>query len=883
MGNSISRCWHGIFPRRVGYTYLQAAATVAHANRNNSVQDTSLNFNTRTSSVTSDHNSSDQEVPSPLEASTSALLHAEEGGETHENTGDVSERASRSTSTSGSPSSTLRDVIGRAAMKLRPRKLGGSHAGSAGGKKKEVKSTTTYKLERTDSMENLLTCPICLDIVFEPVTSPCSHHMCMVCLKRLLEYEGDKASCPKCRCPLSMDPDKLTVNEDLNLSVLNSYAEEMVVRQNTIQDEEKEYREARAERERHDHLMETNPLQLMFESEDDPERRRVLNRDVTLLTGLGFTVTEAQKALFVCSGVHHEALNWLIQHQHMSDLKVPWNMTQLQEQMVLRNARRAMLQSLGPPAVLHALPDGALDIHISTVCLVGTLGEPVWCFVTMGFSAIGQNELIFLIKCSYDEQSYPQDVVKLIKMLYKRAVSNEVEIRNGTHLELRGHSFLGDPLNTGVIFSSYCGQMISGVPLPRAPHLFGLVLRGCECQWARVFPSRLLLRLGRQFQCEYPFPLWSDRHREPVFRERDLALAMHLSKGIRAEGITALRLHTEIPADPRIPVQSTSPPPETLSVINLQLPVEHHDEIIAQLDTWPLKGIVPFLADVARGADSHLVFQPGANAKAYAISLPHSQGHALGATNVILIRDDRESKGSAVTKLMKKKTLTSGGCVNGDSLVMSLKAEDFDRVIRAIRMRENVSVLPEGRMRQNVLGLNIQWQDLGTISSGLGHVTDEFFPSRAIHPLAISVVNQPNQAILPVVALQSRRLECPDIHPRIRILGIALGTDEDRIREKVGMDALEEYALRIIGRIDKMLRTRLLPRKQTATMPPSTLTIHVEILPDDAKYRISKSWLDIFPQAPSVNMRLWSEVLHQTAVPQITEGNIEFQITLTVA
>lgn len=101
-------------------------------------------------------------------------------------------------------------------------------------------------------------------------------------------------------------------------------------------------------------------------------------------------------------------------------------------------------------------------------------------------------------------------------------------------------------------------------------------------------------------------------------------------------------------------------------------------------------------------------------------------------------------------------------------------------------------------MRQNVLGLNIQWQDIPTITSGLGHVTEEFFPSRAIHPLAISVVNQPNQAILPVVAMQSRRVECPEIHPRIRVLGIALGSEEERIREKMGMEVLEEYALRII-------------------------------------------------------------------------------------
>lgn len=53
-----------------------------------------------------------------------------------------------------------------------------------------VMELTVQELKRTDSLENLLTCPICLDITFEPVTSSCNHHFCKACLKRLLQYEG---------------------------------------------------------------------------------------------------------------------------------------------------------------------------------------------------------------------------------------------------------------------------------------------------------------------------------------------------------------------------------------------------------------------------------------------------------------------------------------------------------------------------------------------------------------------------------------------------------------------------------------------------------------------------------------------------------------------
>jgi hypothetical protein len=36
-------------------------------------------------------------------------------------------------------------------------------------------------------------------------------------------------------------------------------------------------------------------------------------------------------------------------------------------------------------------------------------------------------------------------------------------------------------------------QVSTGLPLPPAPFLFGLIMRGEEIEWAQVFPSRLLL------------------------------------------------------------------------------------------------------------------------------------------------------------------------------------------------------------------------------------------------------------------------------------------------------------------------------------------------------------------------------------------------------
>ncbi len=64
--------------------------------------------------------------------------------------------------------------------------------------------------------------------------------------------------------------------------------------------------------------------------------------------------------------------------------------------------------------------------------------------------------------------------------------------------------------------------MLPGVPLPHAPHLFCLFLSGAETEWAKFFPTRVLLRLGRAYAGEVPYPLWSDRLRSPLLLARDL-------------------------------------------------------------------------------------------------------------------------------------------------------------------------------------------------------------------------------------------------------------------------------------------------------------------------------------------------------------------------
>jgi tripartite motif-containing protein 59 len=50
-----------------------------------------------------------------------------------------------------------------------------------------------------DKVKENLVCPICLDIVKDPVSLPCSHTFCRSCLQKGLEKDNNLIICPYCR------------------------------------------------------------------------------------------------------------------------------------------------------------------------------------------------------------------------------------------------------------------------------------------------------------------------------------------------------------------------------------------------------------------------------------------------------------------------------------------------------------------------------------------------------------------------------------------------------------------------------------------------------------------------------------------------------------
>ncbi|XP_043920161.1 zinc finger FYVE domain-containing protein 16 isoform X2 [Protopterus annectens] len=153
---------------------------------------------------------------------------------------------------------------------------------------------------------------------------------------------------------------------------------------------------------------------------------------------------------------------------------------------------------------------------LANVKLVTYLSKKCWCFSTNGLHSVGQAEVVILLLCLPCEDAFPKDIFKLFLNIYQDAAK-------GKHIENLGNftfneSFLGSKDHGGFLFVAPTFQLLDDLPLPENPFLFGILIQKLEVPWAKVFPIRLTLRLGAEYNV-YPCPLMSIRHRKSLFGE----------------------------------------------------------------------------------------------------------------------------------------------------------------------------------------------------------------------------------------------------------------------------------------------------------------------------------------------------------------------------
>ncbi|XP_038149767.1 zinc finger FYVE domain-containing protein 16 [Cyprinodon tularosa] len=342
---------------------------------------------------------------------------------------------------------------------------------------------------------------------------------------------------------------------------------------------------------------------------------------------------------------------------------------------------RHLLEEGGPRPLTFVL-NANLLINVKLV----TYGSrQCWCFGSNGLQALGQKELVFLLECLSGEKTLPRDLFSLYLTIYQDAQKGKFveELDNVTFTS----SFLDSKDHAGMLFFAPTCQPLDGLTLPPQPFLFGLLVQKLEVPWAKVFPLRLLLRLGAEYDM-YPTTLISVRFRESVYRETGHTI-MNLLADLRnyqysLSVVEGLRIHMEMGHSYiEIPKASFS---EMQKVVNSSN--EH---------------VISIGASFSQEADSHLVcFQnEEGNYQTQANSKPGETRTVTGASFVVFNGALKASSG-----FIAKSSIVE------DGLMVQIPRETMESLRSALREQTDFDIPcgknDGGEVKENV---TVRWVD----------------------------------------------------------------------------------------------------------------------------------------------------------------------------
>uniref|UniRef100_A0A8C8F251 FYVE-type domain-containing protein n=1 Tax=Oncorhynchus tshawytscha TaxID=74940 RepID=A0A8C8F251_ONCTS len=341
-----------------------------------------------------------------------------------------------------------------------------------------------------------------------------------------------------------------------------------------------------------------------------------------------------------------------------------------------------LLEEGGPRPLTFVLNANLLvNIKLVTYCC-----RKCWCLGSSGLQTVGQREVVFILEVLPEERALPKDLFTLYLSIYQDA-------QRGKYVEELGNvaftgSFLGSKEHGGVLFYSPTFQPLEGLCLPPQPFLCGLLIQRLEVPWAKVFPLRLLLRLGAEHSV-YPSTLVSVRFRETVFRETGHTI-MNLLADLRnyqysLPAVEGLRIHMEM-GHSYIDIPKSSFP-EMLKVVNASN--EH---------------VISVGAGFSSEADSHLVcFQNNEGTyQTQANSQPGKTRTVTGASFVVFNGALKASSG-----FIAKSSIVE------DGLMVQIPPETMEALRAALRGQTDFHIpcgkADGGELRDNVTVRWIDW------------------------------------------------------------------------------------------------------------------------------------------------------------------------------
>jgi len=308
-----------------------------------------------------------------------------------------------------------------------------------------------------------------------------------------------------------------------------------------------------------------------------------------------------------------------------------------------------------------------------------------WNFATRGLTSVGQDEVVVLLEVGEDEQLPPREVFTMLQALYEQAGSGSPVAEMG-HISV-GSDYLGSNAHGGWLFIRHTHQTVADLLLPPPPLLFAVLIMRWEIPWARVFPLRLMLRLGAEFRY-YPAPLVSVRGRKPVYGEIG-----HTIMNVLAD----FKNYTyALPTIRGMVIHMSTGRTDIL------LPKNRYDAVLKALNTSN-ETVLALGSNFSLSADSHLVAIQGEDGsyQTQAINILHKERKVTGASFVVF-------NGA----LKSAANLTAKSSIVEDGLMVQVLPDNMVSIRKALRNMENylVGCGPVGASQPDEV-VSITWVD----------------------------------------------------------------------------------------------------------------------------------------------------------------------------
>lgn len=339
----------------------------------------------------------------------------------------------------------------------------------------------------------------------------------------------------------------------------------------------------------------------------------------------------------------------------------------------------SLLEEGGPDPLTFILNANLLV----NVKLVTYSSEKCWFFCTNGLHGLGQEEIVILMLRLPNEDNLPKDIFRLFLTIYKDALKGK-HINNLENVTFN-ESFLDSKEHGGFLFITPTFQNLSELPLPNTPFLCGILIHKLEVPWAKVFPIRVMLRLGAEYGV-YPSPVVSIRNRKPLYGEIGHTI-MNLLADLRNYQYTlttvdGLFIHMEMGRS------------------CIKLPLKRYNEVL-KIISASNEHVISIGASFSMEADSHLVcvqnddgvYQTQANS---ATGQPRK---VTGASFVIFNGALKTSSG-----FLAKSSIVE------DGLMVQITPETMEGLRQALREKKDFRIacgkVDAGELREDV---NICW------------------------------------------------------------------------------------------------------------------------------------------------------------------------------